>query len=438
MLDDCTFVWTASDEAMRERIAWFAQPERSGRRSTDTRSIRERLISSYTHGMAKRNPRGLKVHDVRSFLDELLGEDLHAKRVLSIANGVTGVIHAAAASVHAIGRGLALAAGLEPRHAVKQVDRLLSNSGVDVWELFADWVPFVLAERDEALVALDWTEFDADDQATIAAHLVSSHGRATPLVWKTVKKSELEGNRNRFEDEVVGRLVECAPPLTQIKITIIADRAFGDRKLYEGLDRTGLQYIIRFRECILVEDESRTSKPAGDWVPANGRAVLIRNAAVTNDRTRIPAVVVVKKKGMKEAWCLATNCDDLKAAEIIDRYARRFTIEESFRDTKNLHFGLGLSATHIGRPQRRDRLLFLIAIAQALLTLLGAAAEKIGLDRVMNTNTTKKRQYSLFSQGSFWYSAIPTMKQERLELLMNAFGEIVAQHALFKRTFGVL
>jgi hypothetical protein len=30
------------------------------------------------------------------------------------------------------------------------------------------------------------------------------------------------------------------------------------------------------------------------------------------------------------------------------------------------------------------------------------------------------------------------MRKERLELLMHAFGEIVAQHALFKRTFGVL
>jgi hypothetical protein len=29
-------------------------------------------------------------------------------------------------------------------------------------------------------------------------------------------------------------------------------------------------------------------------------------------------------------------------------YARRFTIEETFRDLKDNHFGMGLSATHIG------------------------------------------------------------------------------------------
>ena len=32
-------------------------------------------------------------------------------------------------------------AGLKGKHAVKQVDRLLSNSGIDVWDIFARWVP---------------------------------------------------------------------------------------------------------------------------------------------------------------------------------------------------------------------------------------------------------------------------------------------------------
>ena len=33
------------------------------------------------------------------------------------------------------------------------------------------------------------------------------------------------------------------------------------------------------------------------------------------------------------------------------------SIEETFRDQKNFRFGMGLSATHIGSPDRRDRLL---------------------------------------------------------------------------------
>jgi len=41
---------------------------------------------------------------VHRFVDGLLGEDMHAKRVLSIALAVTGVLHAANLAIHAIGR----------------------------------------------------------------------------------------------------------------------------------------------------------------------------------------------------------------------------------------------------------------------------------------------------------------------------------------------
>jgi hypothetical protein len=108
------------------------------------------------------------------------------------------------------------------------------------------------------------------------------------------------------------------------------------------------------------------------------------------------------------------------------------------RNQKNLRFGLGLSATHIGSADRRDRMLLLAAIAQALLTLLGAAGEACGLDRLMKTNTSKKRTMSLFNQGINLYAAIPNMKPERLELLMKAFDAEVRRHAIFRRIFGVI
>src|SRR6185436_7834727 len=82
--------------------------------------------------------------------------DVHATRVLSFARGVVGVLHAAALGVHAIWRGLADAMGLDPKHAVKQVDRLLSNAGITVWQWFEKWVTFIVAARKQLVVALDW------------------------------------------------------------------------------------------------------------------------------------------------------------------------------------------------------------------------------------------------------------------------------------------
>src|SRR5262249_20938783 len=161
--------------------------------------------------------------------------------------------------------------------------------------------------------------------------------------------------------------------------------------------------------CITVMAADGTAQPAAQWVRPGGRLRDLRGASVTADRAPVARVVGVHAPGMKDAWCLASDRDDLTGAQIKDLYAKRFTLEENLRDTKDLHFGLGLSTVHIQRPDRRDRLLLLIALAQALLTLLGAAAEATGLDRTHKVNTRPGRSHSLFNQGSFWYRAIPAM-----------------------------
>ena len=48
--------------------------------------------------------------------------------------------------------------GLAPKHTIKQIDRLLGNTGVNVWDWFTPWVLFVVAARQELVVALDWAE----------------------------------------------------------------------------------------------------------------------------------------------------------------------------------------------------------------------------------------------------------------------------------------
>src|SRR5437588_7671577 len=128
---------------------------------------------------------------VHRFLDGLFDGDLHAKRVLSLANATLGVISTASLAVNTIGQGLALARGRMTKHAVKQVDRLLSNPGIDVDAALRHWVPYVVGSRSSITVAMDWTSFDADGQTTIMLSLLCGHGRATPLVWLTVETATL-------------------------------------------------------------------------------------------------------------------------------------------------------------------------------------------------------------------------------------------------------
>lgn len=117
-----------------------------------------RLIAMLTTGEpkpSKRTPKKaakskVSPEHVHTFVASLMGEHMHAKRVLSLASGVVGMMHSAALGVRAIGLGLAEVVGLEKKHAVKQVDRLLSNRGIDVWEEFAVWVPYLIGARTDA------------------------------------------------------------------------------------------------------------------------------------------------------------------------------------------------------------------------------------------------------------------------------------------------
>jgi Transposase DDE domain len=396
------------------------------------------MLTSLVPSPSRRSaPRAhVSAEDVQKFVEEVVSEDMHALRVLSLTNGVLGVLHCAALGIHAIGRALAAARGLDVKHAVKQIDRLLSNRGVDVWQWFSQWVPFVVAARDKIVVALDWTHFEPDDQATIAIYLITSHGRATPLMWKTHRLSSLKDHRWEYETDLIDRLHEILR--REIDVTVLADRGFGDQELYAYLGALGWSYVIRFRECIHVTDASGECKPASEWVPPSGHAKMLREVCITQKKTPLGAVVVKQQKGMKEAWCLATNRVDLNATGVVDLYAKRFTIEETFRDLKDPRFGTGLSNVHISRPDRRDRLMLLFSVAHALLTLLGAAGEEAGLDRTLKANTSPKRALSLFNQGCFWFSAIPNMREERLRPLMQAFANAIANHAALSQIFGVI
>lgn len=387
------------------------------------------------HAKERRGKSKVSPDKIHAFVEQLIGDDFHAKRVLSLADGVVGVLHGASLGVHAIGRGLASARNLDPRHAVKQVDRLLSNTGIQMHALMALWIRFVVGERKQIVVALDWTEFDPDDQSVIALYMVTKHGRATPLVWKSVRKSKLKNNRASHEFAAIETLHEALP--SDVKITVLADRGFGDVKFYDYLNDLGWSYVIRFRQGIHVQFKEAT-KPAGDWLHATGRARKLANALVTENKYSVASVVVAHAKKMKDAWCLASNLDSATASTIVALYGRRFTIEETFRDTKDIHFGMGLSATHINTPARRERLLLLGAMAHALLTLLGEAGEACGMDRGFKRHTVTKRVLSLYRQGCYWYDALPAMDDGRFSLLMNAFDKIVHGQQSFAGVYGAI
>jgi Transposase DDE domain len=368
----------------------------------------------------------LNTFDVGGIVETIFSNGMHEKRKKSIANAALGIINSASLIVNRIGLGLASAQDLFGKHAVKQVDRLLSNDKFNPWACYEYYVPYIIGARKEIVVAMDWTDFDKDKQATITISLITSHGRATPLIWKTVSKSTLKSKRNDYEDEVLHRLKEVLPE--DMHVTVLADRGFGDTKLYDFLQTDlNFDFVIRFRGNIIVTDEHGEKRLAKEWVGVGGRSKTLRNASVTSQEYEVPMVVCVHAKGMKEAWCLVTSNDHLKARNVINWYSKRWGIESQFRDTKDIHFGMGLTSTSIKNPLRRDRLLFISAIAVVMLTLLGAAGEKLGFDKQMKVNTVKHRTHSLFRQGCHYFNKLPRMKIDVAKKFIEVFSDLVLE-----------
>ena len=375
--------------------------------------------------------------DVHGYLKDIFAGDVHAKRVLSLANATTGVLTSGSLAVAAIGQGMAHTCGTKTKHAVKQVDRLVGNDRVDVWDYFRLWVPHVVAEREQVMVALDWTDFSRDGHQTVSLNLLTSHGRAIPLVWRTVESASLKGRRNEYEDSVLRRLRETLPE--GVGVTVIADRGFFDVELLEVLrDCWGFGYVVRMRGNIQVESASGETRSAAEWVGAGGRARTLRGAKLTKAGFEVPTVVCTKAKGMKEPWCLAVSDAEASAAEVVKHYARRWGIESYFRDTKDLRFGMGMDAIHTKSTARRDRLFLLSALAIVLLTLLGAACEKVGYDRYLKANTVKKRTHSLFRQGLMVYELMPNMREDDLTPILEAFAEALHAHRATSTLFAAV
>src|ERR1019366_7896147 len=220
-----------------------------------------------------------RLGEIRGFIGGLYEPDLHAKRVDALAGATLGVMTGASLGVAMIGQGLAQARGLVTKQSVNQVDRLMSNASIDVWDSFARWVPQQVGDRPDILVAMDWTDFDHDGQSTLVLSLVTGHGRAAPLIWLTVWKEGVATRRNEYEDACLRRLAETAPP--GCRVTILADRGFGDQKLFGFLTELGLGYVIRFRGNIRVADATGETRPAAGWVGQSGRARKLRLARVT-------------------------------------------------------------------------------------------------------------------------------------------------------------
>lgn len=373
-----------------------------------------------------------KLVKVSSVVQQIFGNDLHKKRQQSLAYAAMGVLASESLFLHRIAEGLSDTRGTNKKHAAKQVDRLLSNKGISIWELSAQWVKYVIGKNKSIIVALDWSSFFDDEQSMLSLNIVTGKGLSTPLLWKSVDKKQLKHNRARFEDQLLSRLKEVLPD--DIEVILLADRGFADQKFFRFLEETlKFKYIIRIKSSTTIIHQDIKNK-ASLWLKKDGKVLQLKQAFLTLEKHPIQQFVAVQDKGMKAAWFLVSNMS-LKAREIINHYSKRWKIEPFFRDLKDSRYGLGLEQTHIKSTERRDRLMLILALSYNLLSILGEAGEQIGFDKKLKVNTVKTRTHSLFRQGQFYYKFFVHFTDDEKNKLMEKFNEVLDNHDFWGNLF---
>jgi hypothetical protein len=373
----------------------------------------------------------IKPAEIVRFVTDALAPGMHFKRALSIGQAVLGTMHANRLNSASIGRALARVSGITPKSGIKQVDRLLANSKFDVQAVFGLMVPWIVAQRTEIVVSLDWTEFPEHGHSCIAINLVTNHGRATPLAWRTVRSDTLKRRQIHYEQDLIALVSRLLPK--SVNVVLLADRGFGNVRLYKFLEtELDWDFVIRFKSDIFVENHAGEERLVCDWVPTNGKTRELVGASVTRQRHPI-TVVCVKHRGMKNAWHLATSLTGQKQ-RVVKLYGRRFSCEETFRDEKDPRFGLGLRETRTSTPERRDRLILFSMLSTLLLTMLGGAGERVGCDRALKANTSKRRTHSLLRQGREYLAGCVRRHGNALRAtflaLLEAHPRETATHAL--------
>lgn len=366
-----------------------------------------------------------KLLKIIGLIEEIYGDKLHKKRQQSIAYAAMGVLASNSLFLHRIAEGLVKTRGGKKKHATKQINRLLCNKGISIWELSASWVPYVLRNQTEVIVALDWTSFYDDDQSMLCLNVVTGKGLSTPLLWKSVDKKQLKHNRARYEDQLLSRLKEVLPE--GVRVTLLADRGFADHKFFRFLDEElHFKYIIRIKSNTTIISGEKKAK-ANEWLRPDGRVFGLKNPSITLNAYEVSQFVAIKDKGMKAAWFLVSNTT-LKPREIVNLYSKRWKIEPYFRDLKDERYGWGLEQTHVKSCERRDRLMLILAMSYTLLVILGEAGEQISFDEKLKVNTVKTRTHSLFRQGQFYYEFFFRFTQKEQNSLIEKFSELLRQH----------
>lgn len=311
-------------------------------------------------------------------------------------------------------------------YRIKRAWRFIANERVEPAEampaimgrLLSRWLK--RRKKRPVLVSFDWT--DIRSFHTLMAGVVV-RGRAIPIAWASYKDKVQGKSQNALEEALLTAIKAALP--ADVKVVILADRGFGRAELGRFCQKIGFDYLIRIKAKVKIQIGSRTVR-LDQYPVKRGTCKLLKNVLYRSGENPVTQHVVVRwKKGLTgdkdQPWYLMTNLHR-PARELSDLYAKRFNIEEYFRDMKGRRLGWDLRDCRITKADRLDRLLLVLVLAYLLLTALGLWAKQ-HLKPGQWCSNNRANECSTFTVGRFMLSRI----KRRIDALIRCLANAVAQ-----------
>lgn len=313
-------------------------------------------------------------------------------RILTLSKLLYAIIKSGQSSLSRIGAELPGMTDVESR--VKQAKRWLDSKYSDYDTFFLPHIQCLLhglANNKPLVLAVDGSEVGQGCMALMVSVVWGK--RSLPLCWLVRK-----GKKGHMSSEVH---LEVLKKLTTIlseewNVVLLGDGEFDSPALQAFCQDQSWRYVLRTAKTSTIITASGEGFAIGQLYPMQGHDHwLLEDVCFTKERYGPINCLVWHNSKHGEPIYLVSNLDWAK--DIMDFYARRFSIETIFGDIKSR--GFNIHKVKIGDPERLNTLLMVVCIAFLLVFALATFEEKLRPYLPKFLRKDRISEYSCFQIG---------------------------------------
>lgn len=290
------------------------------------------------------------------------------------------------------------------KSAVQRLERFLKNKALAPTAWYKGVARAILACWAGREIELIMDQTDLDDRVHLLFVALAFRKRALPILWTRLDKEGCSGASE--QKKLLAQVAKLLPG--KCKVVLYADREYGSAELFRFLQRQGWFFVIRMKKNVWGVMSNKRHFQIGE-VPLRRGTVNFEDGVCLRD---LPDLRLSLNCGWSsldpddEPWYLLANLP--AGRDILNRYARRFWIEEMFRDFKEQ--GFRLDKTHLQAGKRVEALLLCVCIAYTWTLLYGIELEQAGKRREIDR--AKKPQLSVFQFALRYLKRLFARRQE--------------------------